>query len=282
MSKGIALRLFGELTAPYLGYFDTLGQNLKRTGVETTLHEYLCNILFYAMLMFIIFLIGSSVFITLIIPQMVYSYTLGIILSIVFSGLVFFMGYYYPSIVAKGLESKINKPLPFAVSYMATTAASGMKPVDIFKIASIRKGVLGKEAMKIYTNTRSLGMNLTDAMEKTAERSPSGQWADLLWGMSSVIKTGGNLEAYLKSRTRTFMSQYRRMLQEYARQVTFYTEIYITLVIVGSLFFIVLTAILSPIMGSGVLVLQTFIVFFFVPMVSIGFIVLMKGISPSE
>ena len=83
------------------------------------------------------------------------------------------------------------------------------------------------------------------------------------------------------------MELYRRSLNEYSKMISFYTEIYITLMIVGSLFFIVLLAVMLPIGGSAsgkssTLMLQTFLVFFFTPLVSVGFIVLLKAISPSE
>lgn len=282
MFEKIAMKLFGEITISYLGYFESLNQNMKKAGMGWTLHIYLCSILFYSMLVFIISVLVGTVFISFMTLHTIYSYTLAIIVSMVSGGIAFFIGYYYPNITAKNLETKINRSLPFAVSYMATSAASGMNPVDIFKVVSLRGGTIGNEANKIYTNVKSLGMNLTDAMQRSASKSPSSQLSDLLWGMTSVINAGGNLETYLRNRTRTFMSQYRRMLEDYANQVTFYTEIYITLVIVGSLFFIVLTAILSPMTGSNVLLLQTFLVFFFIPFVSAGFIVLLKGISPTE
>ena len=51
---------------------------------------------------------------------------------------------------------------------------------------------------------------------------------------------------------------------------------------VGSLFFIVLTAIMSPLGGMDILMLQTFVVFFLTPMVSVAFIVILKGSSPME
>jgi hypothetical protein len=83
------------------------------------------------------------------------------------------------------------------------------------------------------------------------------------------------------------MNIYRRALQDYSKMISFYTEIYITLMIVGSLFFIVLLAVMSPVGESAsgrasTLMLQTFLVFFFIPLVSIAFIVLLKAISPSE
>ena len=282
MFKRIAFKLFGNIIKPYVDYFDTLKMNLRKADMSITIIDYLSCLFFISLVTFIVSLLSVSVLVALSIIDFAYSYTLGIILSIVFSGAAFFMGYYYPTIKKKTLQTRIDRALPFATSYMATSASSGMNPVDIFKMLSLKGGVIGKEANKIYTNVVSMGMNLTTAIQKSANRSPSPQFSDLLWGMSSVITSGGNLEEYLRGRTRSFMSQYRRMLNDYAKQITLYTEIYITLIIVGSLFFIILIAIISPITGMNVLLLQTFIVFILIPAVSAGFIVLLKGISPTE
>jgi len=55
-------------------------------------------------------------------------------------------------------------------------------------------------------------------------------------------------------------------LDDYSNQISLYTEIYITLIIVGSLFFIILIAILAPLVGGNILFVQTFLVFFFMPL----------------
>ncbi len=283
MLKGTAVKMFAELVRPYESYFEPLKQGIKKARMDYTLNEYLSCLLLFSLFAFIISILLLNIIIPLLLPEeLIFAYTLAIILSFVISGMTFAFGNYYPSMVSAGLAGKIDRALPFTASYMATSASSGMNPVGIFRVVAMRGGAIGKEASKIYTNTTSLGMNLTDSIQNVAARSPSEKWADLLYSMASVIKTGGSMEAFLRSRTKSLMSMYRRMLQDYAKQVTFYTEIYITLVIVGSLFFIVLTAIMSPLMGSGVLLLQTFLVFFMIPAVSAGFIVLLKGISPNE
>lgn len=282
MYKRIANRLFGSIVKPYVGYFDALQTNLKKARMMTPITEYLSSLLLGSLITFMVSVISISVLVAFSIIDFAYSYTLGIILSIVISGSVFFMGYYYPTIKGKNLQTRIERSLPFAVSYMATSASSGINPVDIFKMLSLKGGMLGKEANRIYTNTVSMGMSLTAAIQRAASRSPSPQLSDLLWGMASVITAGGSVESYLRGKSKTFMTQYRRMLNDYARQITIYTEIYITMIIVGSLFFIVLISIISPVTGMGVLPIQTFIVFFLIPAVSAGFIVLLKGISPME
>jgi flagellar protein FlaJ len=286
MIDRLAFRLFGGLAGSYKEYFQGLDENLKRGMIRIPLQEYLSRIFFVSFIAFAVSLVLGSVFITIMVA--VYSgaaffgYTLSIIVSALAGGTVFFIGYYYPTIKAKNMKTQIDRGLPFAVFYMATTASSGINPIEIFKSLSEKGGAISIEASKVYNNVKSLGMNLTDAMSHVAARTPSPSFADLLWGMVSVITTGGDLEDYLNRKTRSFMNVYRRSLNDYAKQVALYTEIYITLVMVGSLFFIVLTAIMSPLGGFSILLLQTFMVFIVIPLVSLAFIVLVKGLSPSE
>lgn len=282
MIEKLALRLFGDLTRPYLDYFDSLRNTLKTADIKIPFHEYFSLILFASLITWISVVIFGTIFITYILIYTAYSFTLAVLLSFPAAGGVFFLGYYYPNIKAKSVKTEIERSLPFAVFYMATSASSGVNPTQIFKMLSGRGGVIGREAKKIYNDVVTMGMNLSTALQKAATRSPSPQFADLLWGMISMITTGGDIEKYLRGKTRSFMSQYRRSLNEYAKQVSLYTEIYITLIIIGSLFFIILIAIISPLTGGGTLFIQTFLVFFFIPLVSMGFIVLIKGISPSE
>ena len=290
MLKEISFKLFGTLTKPYVDYFDSLNSSLKSSMMKISLHEYLTEIIFLSFLTLIGSILFGSVFVTFIMPfepTIFYTYTLSIIISFIFAGMVFFTGYYYPSLKSRSIEAQINRNLPFAVFYMATSASSGISPLETFRLLSSKGGIIGDEAGKVYNNVNSLGMSLNDSISKVAERTPSSQLSDLLYGMSSTITTGGDLGKYLSGKAKTFMNVYRRALSDYSKMISFYTEIYITLMIVGSLFFIVLLAVMSPIGDSSVgrastLMLQTFLVFFFIPLVSMGFIVLLKAISPSE
>lgn len=275
-------RMFGGLVGPYVGYFDSLKEDLRKAEMAPTIQEYLSMLLTASLIAFMAVIVVGSLFITFLIPSPVYSYTLSIIISIVAAGATFFLGTLYPPLKAKGIQKEIEKGLPFATFYMATTASSGVGPLEVFKVLSLRKGKIGREAKKIYSNVTTLGANLTTAMQKTAQKSPSPAFADLLWGMTSVITAGGDLEAYLKSKTATLMAKYRRSLGDYAKAITLYTEIYITLIIVGSLFSIIMISIMSPMTGMSTLFLQTFLIFFFVPLVSIAFLVMLRGISPTE
>jgi archaeal flagellar protein FlaJ len=296
MLDSIALKLFGKFVTPYIDYFEGLRYNIKRARMSTSVQQYLSNLLLYCLIAFMVAVISGSFIFAMIIKELQkqkaeqgstmliepYSYTLSIIVGLMVTLFTFYIGYYYPSMIAKSRGSKIDRSLPFAVSYMATTASSGVNAISLFKMLAFRGGEVGKEANRIYNNVTSLGMSLNSALQHAAMRSPSPTFADLLWGMISILTTGGDMESYLRNKSRTYMSQYRRMLNDYAKSITLYTEVYITLVIVGSLFFIVLISIMSPMTGMNTLFMQTLIVFFVIPIVSMAFMVLLKTVSPIE
>jgi len=282
MIKSLAIKIFGEIVEQNIGYFDTLKSRLKQARMNYTVQEYVSTLLFLSLITFMITIIFGSFFFSLITAYAAYSYTFSIVLSIMLSAGVFGLGYYMPTLKAKGMENKITKQLPFITMYMASAASANMPPKHVFKMASLKGGIIGEECKRIYRDIELLGMDVNTAISKAANRTPSPRFAELLWGMLSVITRGGNLADYLDEKAKEFMRQYRRSLADYSKQISFYTEIYITLVIVGTLFFIVLSAIMGPLVGADVLLMQTFLVFFFVPAVSAGFLVLLKGLSPTE
>jgi hypothetical protein len=53
-------------------------------------------------------------------------------------------------------------------------------------------------------------------------------------------------------------------------------------VIVGSILLLIMLAILAPMVGGGLVFMQSALVFIFTPVVSIAFIVILKAISPDE
>jgi flagellar protein FlaJ len=284
----LAVRLLGDILRPHMDDFEELKLNLRKARMSISTLEYAC----------IMFLIGLITFVAavVVIPLVMvmagidagFAYTFGVMISFMICTGVILLGYFFPHIRMGEFRKKIDVSLPFVSFCMTASASAGINPVEMFKVISKRKGILGEEARKIYSNVKTLGCALPDVLQKSAVNSPSPDFADLLWGMMTVMTSGGNMENFLRVKTETLMNKYRRLLDEYAKTITLYTELYITLIIVGNLFFIILTAIMTPLAGgmgggfSDPLVLQTFLVFLLIPLVSVGFIVLLKGAYPAE
>ncbi|MBI4173168.1 MAG: type II secretion system F family protein [Candidatus Aenigmarchaeota archaeon] len=274
--------LFGWIPKRYPDYFESLKNEIRRTRMRVESDDYISMVFLAAFLVFVASFLAGSLVLAQLFSAFGYFYTLNIIFSLLAAGCTLLLGYYYPFSVSASIRKEIERSLPFASFQMTTAASSGANPLEIFKLLSARNGAVGEQAAKIYRNSKGLGMSLAVALQKAAKTTPSQDFADLLWGMSEVITSGGSLEGYLRSKTEALMAKHRRRLNDYSKSITLYTEIYTTLIVVGSLFFIILTAIMSPIVGPGVLLLQLFLTFIFIPLVSAGFIILLKSMYPSE
>ena len=126
-----------------------------------------------------------------------------------------------------------------------------------------------------------MGQDVQVALERAAERTPSTDFKDLLWSMTTTIVRGGDMKALLQAKSNLLMDAYRRKMDEYTNDLSMYVEIYITLIIVGSIFSIVMLTIMGAISGfESLKAIQQILVFVFLPVASIAFIVLLKLTSP--
>ena len=118
------------------------------------------------------------------------------------------------------------------------------------------------------------------AIEKAADRTPSTAFRELLWGMKSTITTGGNLQAFLVEKSNSSMADYRRFLDKFVDRLSILIEIYITAVIVGSIFFIIMGVIMGLMGGGNTLTLVRLVIYIGIPIISIMFMIMISGLSP--
>lgn len=281
----LSYRLFGKISRSMKGNFLDIREDLQRANISYTLEEYLSTALFTTALAFVLETISLSFIFGLIRFSVVSALLLSVTLSLSISGVLFFLFYSYPATAAKTRQSKIKKILPFAVSYMATISSSRLPPIVLFRtLAGFKEyGQIAEEATNISRDVDVFGMTFSAAVRKQAKRSPSTEFRELLWGINSIIASGGDLTFYLKQKSEEMMNDYRRRIRKYAQDLSLFVEIYLTLIITGSIFFIVLSSIISAISGGlGTIFVQAFVVFILLPLLSIGFIIIIKSISPVE
>lgn len=280
--------IFSGLIEPYMLHFEGLKPDLLRAGINLSLKEYLCMA---TMTIVIVFAVEMPLlaFILAFLPEV--TIPMAILLSLTFSlgisGLIAFLFYIHPSLKARSRAEKIDETVPFAATYLAAISGSGISPSDMLKILSDFKGfgVLADEAGNITTKIELLGMTVTEALATAAKNSPSKRWSEMLWGMVSTIRSGANLRKYLHARSRELMTEHERDLEEYSKTLGTFLQIYLTLIIVGSIFTVIVTSIMSAFgMGTGmaviIVVLQFSVVFVFLPVITAGFIWLIKTTNP--
>ena len=274
-------RMMGEYVIPLRKYFLDIKTDIQTAGMSFTLDEYISMAVFTAMVLFIsetaalafIFGLFFNIFV---------SVALSLTLSFSMSVMLFFVFYSYPKTVSHSRADQIDRVLPFAVSYMSAIASGNTPPYYMFKTISRISdyGEVSKEAGSIASNMKMFGMNFSDSVKRESSRTPSKNFKEILWGINTTISSGGNVKTYLREKSDLLIDDYRRKIRKYSQDLSMLVEIYLTVIIVGSIFFIVLTSIMGGEGGLSMIMIQSFIVFVFLPLMSLGFIMLIKLRSP--
>ena len=276
-------QLVGDYIKPIKNYFLDLRDDLHAARMKFTLDEYLSMAVFTSVLVFVMEMIGMSVIFGILFGNPIPALLMATTLSMGFSGAIFFFFYVYPSTVKSKIAENIDNLLPFATSYMSAIAAGKTQPIFLFKsIADFGEyNEISKAAKTIVRNVEMFGMNFSEAVKREALRTPSKNFRELLWGINTTLSSGGDLRSFLKEKTDELMAEYRRTIKRYSQRLSFLIEIYLTLIISGSIFFIVLTSIMATTEGFGIVSIQSLVVFLFLPMISIIFLILIKTKSPT-
>lgn len=283
----LSYKIFGSFAKIFLPLFSDMKSEMKKADITVPLEEYVSTAILSSFLVF---------FLTVPIVSIIVSLTAGNKIGII-SGLItgffiggfltismFFFFYLYPSVRISYRKKSIESSLPFAVMYLSTLAGTGIHPARAFEMLGKFKeyGEVSREAEKIAKDVLSFGYDMPYALKKASERTPSEKMKELLWGINNVLSSGGDFRKFLQERTNTLMQEYLRNMDKFTTNLSVFMEIYITLVIVGSVFAMVLSALMGPLGVDPFIVMTVQIlgIFLFLPFVSIAFILLIKSLSP--
>jgi flagellar protein FlaJ len=277
-------RVFAKKYAKVI--FKDIKVDLHKSGLRVTLEEYFSKMILIISVLSPLFFILGTIFISLIAKNILFGLMSGVLAAIVCAVIIFAYFYLSPSNLVAERAKKIDNGIHFAALYMATLANTGTPAFMIFKIISEFKefGEITKVAQKITNEVEVFGYNLPDSLAKHAELVPSNNLSELLWGIRATIISGGDLNNYLTEKSKTFVNVFKRRLEEYVQSMSLFMEMYITVVIVGTILVIVLSTIMSMIGGvmADIQALQVGFVLLLVPFVTVAFILFLKTISPTE
>jgi flagellar protein FlaJ len=267
-------------------FFNDIKTDLHKSGLRVTLEEYFSKTLLIILIISPLLLILGTIFATILTNNILFGILTGVIAAIVSAVAIFAYFYLNPSNMVAERAKKIDNGIHFAALYMATLANTGTPAFMIFKIMSEFKefGEMTRISQKITDEVEVFGYNLPDSLAKHAELVPSNNLSELLWGIRATIVSGGDLNNYLNEKSKTFVGVFKRRLEEYISSMSLFMEMYITVVIVGTIFVIVLSTIMSMVGGvmADIQMIQFGFVALLVPFVTAVFILFLKTISPTE
>jgi len=168
---------------------------------------------------------------------------------------------------------------------MSTLSKSGFSPQNIFGMLSKFKDypAAASEASKIDHEVNKLGMALPRALDRAIKRSPSPAWTEFLAGIKNSIVVGGDLNKYLEEKAKGFVQEYKRKLEKFSKTLTLLMHMYITVIIVGTIFFVVISSLMGAVGGVSIATIKVFhyiVVFGGLPMITAVLITIIKNSSP--
>lgn len=282
----LSLGIFGGMIDSNASVFAPLKEDMRKAGMRMTVDEYVASALMTGIITPL--MTGPMALLVCIALGLPFSTAIAatLLVGITTAALIMSLLYFYPTIKAESMKKSIENALPFATIYLSTLAGTGMTTDAIFKILADfpEYGEISKEARGIIADTELFGLDIATALSRAADRTPSEELKGLLWGMRSTLMTGGDLRSFLIEKGKGYMQNYRRNIDNYVEELSLFTELYITAVIVGSIFFIIMSTIMNMI-GSGggaaMVMIQNVVVYALLPMVSVAFMILVSMISPT-
>lgn len=283
----LAYKICGRVTEAYLLQpLKDIHTDLKKAAMRISLVEYLSMALLTTIIIAVLVIPILMILVGSLTGNFGIGFFIGLIGGMFAATGAFFFFYSYPSIKVGQRKKNIEDLLPFATLYLATIAGSGIPPVGMFKtLARFREyGEISEEAARIVEETELIGINIADALKNAASRTPSDRFKEILWGIMTTLLVGGDLKSFLHEKSVSAMQEYRRRLEQFTATMSMFIEMYITVVVVGAIFFIVLSTIMGGIGGSSTMIVgvQLAVTFLFLPVSAVGFLILMKGIAPAS
>ncbi|MEM4703423.1 MAG: type II secretion system F family protein [Candidatus Pacearchaeota archaeon] len=228
------------------GYYDSVRNDLQKANMPYLVSSYVSLtflITFFVLIISLAVSIGLSTHATLL---------RNVIIALAISIFVYIFAINYPSLSVSSARSRIDDELPFAISHIAAIASSGVDPSKIFPIMSNVKEYpfFSQEAKKIVNQMNVYGLDLTTSLKNVAATTSSEKLAELLNGIATTTRTGGDLVKYLGEKSKDSMTDFRLRRQKYSEFVGMLSDIYTALLIAAPLILMLILAIIGVIGSS--------------------------------
>jgi len=253
-----------------------LGENIQRSNLKTTPQ----GLVAVALLICAVTAAASLILVPIGLLGFGFIWVLFVPLAI---PVEFIMTISMPSMSATNRAAAIDNEMPFVLGYLSVLAGGGVAPMAAFK----RIGQMDllpasqKEARRILLQTSVFGMDPITAMETVAKATPSRHFSEFLSGTTAVLKTGGNLEAYVTTKLKDTVSVRSSAIKRSSDITGTLAEAYLTVTVVLGMTLYTLNMINVLLSHSyGALEQIYMFAFIIVPIISTAFIWMMDSTAP--
>jgi flagellar protein FlaJ len=285
-----AYQLVGGRATRFLPLFKDLDVNLKKSGIKINFKAYVSTVILASLLMATSIMIFVPVLLFFIFKLSLFlSLLFGVGVSL-FAGALTVIGFYvYPTYRADSLKRDLEDEMPFTTGYMSILAGAGVPPDFIWRsLAQIDSSLsISNVARTVVRDVELFGFDVISALETTSKRTPSERFKEMLEGFISVVHSGGNLVKYLRNRSQQYMKLKQIALRRFSDTLGVLAEFYVTLMVAGTLIFVVMLAVMAM-LGSGGFgpldsrLLLQLLTYIGLPIGSVVFLVILDMVSPKR
>jgi flagellar protein FlaJ len=205
-------------------------------------------------------------------------------LALSFGLAAYFLVMMLPAFIANERKRKIQRNLPYAVTFMYALSRGGMNVIEILRAlaaSSNTYGEVSREAALILRDMEYFGHDLRSALQNAILLSPSEGFQELLANLLSVIDSGGDITKYLEDKAEQLHIRAVQEQKGFLETLGLIAESYVTAFVAGPLFIIIMTTVMTLIGGANETVLYV-IAYVVVPVGSAMFVILINIITPSD
>lgn len=273
----LALKLFKKRLEKAKSQFPQISQELRRARMATTPEAFLANVYFFSLiggiagavvggflgwLVVFVLKLGSGP-ITRLPRESVEAFLpfKDLILFALFFGLCF-LGLMMltrtlmrggPRSRANARKGRINKMLPYAVTYMYAMSKGGMNIIEVFRSLAQAKDTYGEVAVElqgIVNDMDIFGNDLRTAIQHAIENSPSQKFQELMHSLLTVIDSGGNIVSFFQDKANQFLDAAVQEQKGFLETLGLMAESYVTAFVAGPLFIVIIQTVIGLVQGG--------------------------------
>jgi flagellar protein FlaJ len=203
---------------------------------------------------------------------------------LVLGGMTYAVFLVYPSVVAGNRRRNIDATLPYAINYITSMSTAGITPAEIFRLlgSSPIYGESAAEARYVAREIDIFGRDLIDAIRIVSASTPSQRMKEFLQGAMASISSGGNLTDYFRTKANQYALENRQTQKLFLDTLALISESYVTAMVAGTLFLIILQSIMSVLGGDSRPIFLYVIIYLMIPFGTMMFIIMISSMTPES
>jgi flagellar protein FlaJ len=224
-------------------------------------------------------LIGLSAY-TLIIGTVVIT----VFSLLVFGGLTYLVFILYPGLEAGNRRRNIDASLPYAINYITSMSTAGITPAEVFRLLG-SSSIYGQSAVEARYISREIdifGRDLIDALRLVSSSTPSRRMKEFLQGTMASVASGGNITDYFRTKAEQYALENRQTQKLFLETLALVSESYVTAMVAGTLFLIILQSIMSVLSGDNKPMFLYMVIYAMIPLGSLAFVIMISSMTPES